>query len=69
MNSTKMVKFVFECEYVGQGDELVGCTTIDQLYEIYPLRALDIFAESPIDINELFDSDESLKMECCELEF
>ena len=69
MNSTKMVKFVFECKYVGQKSEALGFDSIDKLHEIYPKRVLDFFTESPIDINELFVSNDELKIKCCELEF
>lgn len=65
-NSTQMVKFVFECEYVG---ESLGFNPLEMTCERYPKRVLDFFVRSPIDINELLDSDEGLRQKCCGLEF
>lgn len=68
-NKTLMVKFVFECEYVGRKDGVSGENPIHLLNREYPKRILDFFIRSPININQMFESDGGLKSKYCEMEY
>ena len=64
-----MVKFVFECEYMGRKDGLSGKNPINFLSKEYPKRILDFFIQSPRNINQMFESDDGLKSKYCEMEY
>lgn len=68
-NRSLMVKFVFECEYVGRRDGLSGDNPILFLSREYPKNILGFFMQSPININQMFESDEELKSKYCEMEY
>lgn len=68
-NRTLMVKFVFECESVGRRDGLSGKDPINFLSKEYPKGILDFFIQSPININQMFESDGGLKSKYCEMEY
>lgn len=68
-NDTVMVKFVFECEYVGRRNGLTGQDPIYLLAREYPRRILDFFDQNPIDINRMFESNVELKTRYCDLEY
>lgn len=60
-NPTNMVTFVFECELMGNPDGYSGRSPVEILSERYPRRILDYFTSTFIVINELFESDNTLK--------
>lgn len=68
-NRSLMVKFVFECEYVGRKDGLSGHNPIYFLSKEYPKRILDFFIQSPININQMFESNTELKAQYCDLKY
>lgn len=68
-NGTLMVKFVFECEYVGRRDGFTGQNPIDLLAREYPKRILAFFDKNPKDINKMFESNVELKIRYCSLEY
>jgi len=68
-NKTFMVKFVFECEFVGRKDGVTGNDPIYFLSKEYPKNILRFFTRSPININLMFESDEEIKAQYCNLEY
>ncbi len=68
-NRSLMVKFVFECESVGRKDGLSGELPIQLLSKEYPKTILNFFVKSPININQMFESDRGLKTKYCEMEY
>lgn len=68
-NRSLMVKFVFECEYVGRRDGFSGDNPIPFLSREYPKNILGFFMQSPININQMFESDGELKSKYCEMEY
>jgi hypothetical protein len=68
-NSTLMLKFVFECEFIGKNNGLCAGTNINELYEKYPLRVSNILINAPVNINELLENNAELKAHCCELNY
>ena len=68
-NRSLMVKFVFECEYVGRSDGLSGENPLSFLSKEYPKNIMGFFMQSPININQMFESDSRLKSKYCEMEY
>ncbi|MGA2526034.1 MAG: hypothetical protein ABSF79_05390 [Smithellaceae bacterium] len=53
--STKMVSFVFDCEYKGLPDGYGGENPASVLAKVYPDRVLKTITEDYIDINKVFE--------------
>ncbi|VVB86447.1 Uncharacterised protein [uncultured archaeon] len=68
-NGTYMVKFVFECEYIGSVDGFSLPHPVDYLAEKYPQRIIEFFNRNFIDINQFFESNGELKTKYCSLEY
>ncbi|MFA4934411.1 MAG: hypothetical protein WC568_01120 [Candidatus Methanoperedens sp.] len=68
-NKTLMVKFVFECEFVGRKDGVTGKNPIYFLSKEYPKNILSFFTQSPININQMFESKKEIKSQYCNLEY
>lgn len=60
-NLTKMVTFVFECEFVGNPDGYSGGSPVEILHRRYPSRVLGYVTSPFVNINALFSSNEELK--------
>lgn len=60
-NLTNMLTFVFECEIVGNPDGYSGINPVEILNDRYPRRVLDYFTSTYTVINDLFESDNTLK--------
>ncbi len=61
---TKMVSFIFDCEYRGLPNGYGGENPASVLAKVYPERVLKIIAQDYIDINKVFKEKIEIKKQC-----
>ena len=64
--STKMVSFIFDCEYKGLPDGYGGENPASVLAKVYPDRVLKIITQDYTDINKMFEEQPDIKKKCIE---
>lgn len=63
---TKMVSFIFDCEYKGLPNGYGGDNPASILARVYPDRVLKIITHNYIDINKMFKEQPAIKERCTE---
>jgi len=63
---TKMVSFIFDCEYKGLPNGYGGENPASVLAKVYPDRVLKTITQNYIDINRVFEEQSEIKKKCME---
>jgi len=63
---TKMVSFIFDCEYRGLQDGYGGENPASVLANVYPDRVLKTITQDYVDINKMFEEQPAIKKQCIE---
>ena len=63
---TRMVSFIFDCEYKGLPDGYGGENPASVLAKVYPDRVLKTITQNYIDINRVFEEQSEIKKKCME---
>ena len=64
--NTKMVSFIFDCEYKGLPDGYGGENPASVLAKVYPDRVLKTITQDYLDVNRIFEEQPEIKKRCIE---